>query len=173
MWASVLHLPLVDADGFLAFRADFCEFSFEAASAEGFLFSKKMRDVWPDGRKLLLPHDVSLSAQDDIAVCAFKVAHVPVLALCFRTLVREDDLKRTWILHSWQIKVKKGSFAGSVTCTERVKEISLPVSRKKKFPIHAYTGSHSFLKYLRPDGLSKRARIKCRFSSMKELIEHR
>jgi hypothetical protein len=39
------------------------------------------------------PHDVSLSAQDDIAVCAFKVPHVPVLAFCFRTFVCKDDLK--------------------------------------------------------------------------------
>jgi len=52
-----------------------------------------MLDELPDGRKLLSPHDVSLSAQDDIAVCAFKVAHVPVLAFCFRTFVCKDDLK--------------------------------------------------------------------------------
>jgi len=69
-------LSLVDAYGFLAFRAHFCELSLEAACTKGLLFS----------------HDVSLSAQDDIAVCAFKVPHVPVLALCFRTFVCKDDL---------------------------------------------------------------------------------
>ena len=56
-------------------------------------FSLKVFDESPDGMKLLLPHDVSLSAKNDIAVCAFKVPHVPMLSLRFCALVCEDDLK--------------------------------------------------------------------------------
>jgi hypothetical protein len=86
-------LSLVDAYGFLAFRAHFCELSLEAACTKGLLFSERKCLMNCQMGVSWSPHDVSLSAQDDIAVCAFKVPHVPVLALCFRTFVCKDDLK--------------------------------------------------------------------------------
>lgn len=41
-----------------------------------------------------LLHDVALAPQHRFALEAAEVLHVPVTALCFSALIREDDLRR-------------------------------------------------------------------------------